>query len=257
MRFGALLRDVAEGLEAPHYARVRILEELSADLEDLYEALRAQGLTAAEARRRAQAALAPTPEVASALAYVHRPLLTRLVERYSDRTRHGLERSMLALLTVAMMVLASSGLSAAGLPGGGSPALVLVLCVGGGAAALSVRAMVRLYIGTGRVAAGVRSMLWMLPAAAGGALAIALLDMLLGLARTATAIRSDPAHEAALVLDWVRATAAVNALALLVTLGCAQAWMFLVGRLARMEEEQSAALGRTLRTTRGGATCSS
>ncbi len=103
--FGAELRELAERLDLPQPMRSRILLELSADLTDLAAALRAEGATEEEARRRAVEVLFPSGAALAELERLHRPLYRRLVDRFSEPARHGVERSLLAIAVLIWMGL--------------------------------------------------------------------------------------------------------------------------------------------------------
>jgi hypothetical protein len=239
VRLGARLRDVAGALEAPHGSRVRILEELSSDLEDLYATLRADGLTAEQARRRAELLLLPSVEAAAALEYVHRPLWLRLVERFSDRARHRLELALLLSMTVFMVVVTVAALAAAGLLHAPTPSLALIALIAGGAAAFVLVKAFAMHVGRARDAQHVRAGLPFLLVAGCASSTTALLGSLAGLYATAGRISGNPSLQAPLILEWLWRSVGAGALALLMALGCGVAWLTFMARAAAMDAAEA------------------
>jgi hypothetical protein len=82
-RFQTLLEDAVAGLPEPQ--RGRVLEELAADLEDMYRAYRGAGYGAEESARRTADRVLPGPAAAAELERLHRrlhrPPYRRLLER--------------------------------------------------------------------------------------------------------------------------------------------------------------------------------
>jgi len=110
-RFSAELREMADRLSLPPSTRVRIVRELSADLEDLAAALERRGIAPEEARREAMRTLVPSPATLAELNACHRPLYERLVDRFADPVRHRLERTLFAVGLAALTALGIAALS--------------------------------------------------------------------------------------------------------------------------------------------------
>jgi hypothetical protein len=102
-RFTSLLRDIRDRLDLPQPAKSRILLEISADLEDLYQAYRQKGLESAEAERRAIETLNLSPESLNQLIQVHQSPLRRLYYRLSEKTLNRWERGIFILILLVMI----------------------------------------------------------------------------------------------------------------------------------------------------------
>ncbi len=242
-RFGEDLRQVAAGLDLPQPVRSRFLLELAADLEDLHTTLLAEGLGEEEARRRALNMLLPAPDALAELRGLHRPLYQRLVDRFSDRARHRLERVLLGGVSLVLLASATQALLRLDPPKEPSvfvwPLLVLaVLVLGAGLGKLF-----QLYVAKDHAPARLRRGMSLLPTLAGTSAAVGLAGAVLDFYGTAAAIEADIALQGALVLGWVRRDAAMLALALLVAVAAALLWFVAAVRIARIEQSEMEALG--------------
>lgn len=242
--FRTLLRDVAARLEAPHRARVRILEELDGDLADLTAELQAQGLSVEDARRRAAELLVPSPDVARVLAYVHRPLWERLASRFSEAGRHRVERGVLIIATVLVMSLTLGTLAATGLLRQSSPYLAGVLALGGLAVALALLKGYQAYLRGEPSPERLRFGLGAFLVIGAGAIGLAALGVVSTLAETAGRIAENVAQQGPLLLDWLRAAVTLAGLGLVVVLGCGLGWLWFARRAAVVEQEMVRVLGR-------------
>lgn len=145
-RFAAVLQRVEARLAVPQPARSRIIEEMAADLEDLYAAYRARGLDEAEALRRAETALGPSPEAVEALVLVHRPVWERLLARFSNRGRNRVERGLLTALGLAGVVLGTGALARQGILNDASPFVWPVIVLAAAAFAVAGAVFFRLFV---------------------------------------------------------------------------------------------------------------
>lgn len=223
-RFARVLRRVERRLEAPEPERSRILMEVAADLEDLYQAYRERGMEEAEARRRAERWLAPSTTALASLRSVHLPALARLLDRL-EGTRRG--RIELGAATLVSLAAAAGGIFAALRSGALSPAAPGLWAVAGlGALGLGVglRRAYRLFVRGDRLAPGWRRPGRVLAAAAGTAVA----GLLAGAVRLilAAAPGTTGATRAAFWSE-VSAAAGVGALALSVSLLLVLLWLVL------------------------------
>lgn len=129
-RFGQVLQRVDRRLEVREPERSRILLEVAADLEALYRAYRERGAPEEEARRRAEAWLAPDGASRAELRRLHMPMSARLLSLLSGVARGRLEAALLTILSLGAvagglaMLRATPGLWPPG------PAAVPVLVLG-------------------------------------------------------------------------------------------------------------------------------
>src|SRR5690606_12674042 len=120
-RFAPVLDRVSRGLALPEPERSRVVEEMTSDLEGLYEAYRERGMSEEEAVRRAEQALAASAEALAELSRIHAPLHRRLAEHYAEPGRHRAERWLLALLASGTVAWAAGTEVTRGRGGAGPP----------------------------------------------------------------------------------------------------------------------------------------
>ena len=113
-RFTEDLRRINQELDVPQPAKSRIILELAADLEDLYDYYRNQGKDDAEAARLAHEKGDLAPDVLRQLARVHSSGLQRILLYLSDRTRSYMERIGLAAVLLVVVVTTGPILFSAG-----------------------------------------------------------------------------------------------------------------------------------------------
>jgi hypothetical protein len=106
-RFEAALRRAESSLDLPGPLRARILLEMAGDLDALFEAYRARGLSEADAAAKAASALGVSGAAAGELARLHQPPYRRWTARLTERGRTAAER---ALVTAMFLVLVGIGI---------------------------------------------------------------------------------------------------------------------------------------------------
>jgi hypothetical protein len=152
--FAPELREVERGLALPIPARVRILQELESDLEELMDRLVDEGSPPEEARRLALEALVPNTETLEALGSLHSPLYRRLTRHLSTGRVRKAERSALGLSTAAVLLVQTGTLLRANLLQDPSPFLVPVLLAGAFLSALVFWKAFRFWIKKDHVSPG-------------------------------------------------------------------------------------------------------
>jgi len=105
-RFAPVIRRTAERLTLPQPARSRILLEMAADMEDLFQLFRGQGMNEDEAHRRAIESFDLSEESLADLVAVHRNPIRRLLDSLSAEALARWEYALLTIL-VLLTVLAS------------------------------------------------------------------------------------------------------------------------------------------------------
>jgi len=103
-RFATTLSQTSRRLNLPHHITSRVVLELAADLEDLFEHYTAQGLSEDEATARALESAELSDEAIARLVQVHASSTSRLVERLAERTRTPWERLMLLLIALFVVI---------------------------------------------------------------------------------------------------------------------------------------------------------
>jgi hypothetical protein len=106
-RFKELLQRMNERLDLPQPEKSRILLEIAADLEDMYELYRSQGMGDGEAVRRAVEKFDVSEEALDELVQIHESTFHRLLGRFSEQARTRWERLLLA--AVVLFIAAFAG----------------------------------------------------------------------------------------------------------------------------------------------------
>ncbi|MGH7480898.1 MAG: permease prefix domain 1-containing protein [Longimicrobiales bacterium] len=239
MRFRTLLEAVAAGLALPRRERRRILEELDADLEDLYAAYRAAGVPPVEAARRAADRLGPSPETVDDLVSLHAPLTARLAARLTS-SAGGVEWS--AFVAAALLTLAVAGIGLAPLDvlSGGDGFRYATLAAGSGALSLALaKAWSVVVRRDDRPAAILRHVDGLLALGAASPL-IAALGALLELHHLAGRFATDASIGSAALLGWARQSSISLAVGLSVLVLSVLAWFALRRRAALIVDDESA-----------------
>jgi hypothetical protein len=104
-RFAAVLTNIDKVLNIPQPSRSRVILEISADMQDLYEHYIRQGLDDEQATSRTVEAFDLSAEEVAAIARVHDSSLGQFLDRFSARTRGNLERTALALTLVPVVLV--------------------------------------------------------------------------------------------------------------------------------------------------------
>jgi len=242
-RFVPELRRISAELTVPEPARSRILLEMAADLEALYEHYRARGMDDEEAGRRAEAQLLAGPEALQGLILLHTTGYQRWVGRAAGGIRWGFDLLLFAA-GVLPLVLVSSVVVLSQLrePAGGV-ALWLVLALGVWVMGIGCwkgwlllvareRSPRRLHRGLiGLLAAGFAG-----PLIGGTAFLLSLVAGAQRLSQT-----TDDIAVAGFAREMVEG-GTVFGLGILLTFAAGLIWYILVNRVARIEQQESAAL---------------
>lgn len=239
-QFSAELREMADRLSLPPSTRVRIVRELSADLEDLAAALERRGVAPEEARREAMRTLVPSAETLAELNACHRPLYERLVDRFSDPARNRLERTLFGVALVSLAALGVTALPHLELYREPTRWTWLLSGLGVAGLGLALWTLFQLHVRRLLSAARLRRGLRWLPAIAATAVVGSLAAVVLDLYETAGILMGTGVDRPAVLLAWLQREMAVASLGLLVgalTLGL---WLWLsagIAQVARAERE--------------------
>jgi hypothetical protein len=102
-RYADDLQAIAHRLDLPQPARSRVLLELAADMDDLDQHLRRQGLPDHEVRRRVLERFDLSDDALGELALVHRGPARRLLDRLPARSLRLWERVLLVVMALAAL----------------------------------------------------------------------------------------------------------------------------------------------------------
>lgn len=223
-------------LALPQPQRGRVLDELAADVEDLYRAYRAQGLDAAEAERRSLALLLPDAAAIADLERLHRPLYARMVSRLTHARRSHAERAAVIGLSVVVLALTLAGLPLPLLLFDPSPFLLPVLGLGVAGVVSGAVCAFRVFVrGVATAAEGARGLDWILAFASAGPF-VAVFGFTLDLYVALGAVLGDGDRAAAILTRLLRADGALLASALALSLASGLIWLVVQARLALVRE---------------------
>lgn len=100
--FADVLMPLSARLPLPQPARSRILLEIAADLEDLYQHYRSSGLSQAEARSKAIEACDLSDQALAELVQLHTSTFRKLLDRLSAQAQTRWERALLVLIALVV-----------------------------------------------------------------------------------------------------------------------------------------------------------
>lgn len=240
--FDAELRRLAGELDLPEPVRSRALLELRSDLEDMAAALEAQGVGGEEARRRALEVLLPGREAVAEWRQVHRPFYQRLVDRFSDRRRHRLERLLLAVVGATYLAGGVVALAGFDLLASPSPWLWPVLALSAVTVLVGVAKLFQLFVVGAHGRARLRRGLGLLLGLAGATLVVAFAGVAADLYAVAGRLQADASGQLAELLTWLRSEAVLLSAALVSASGGGLIWLAASVRIATSEQAEAAAL---------------
>lgn len=236
-RFRRVLQRAERRLEAPEPERSRILVEMAGDLEDLYRTYRDRGLDEAEARRRAERWLAPSPAALASLREVHLPAFARLLDRLGGTTRGRIELALVALVASAAVAAGVFAALRSGAVVAASPGLWIVAALAAAGLATGCRQAYALFVRGDRLREGWRRRPGRVLAAA---TATALAGLLAGGLRLS--LTGAPAQlESAPAAAWseIAVAAGLAGLALSASLLLALLWLLLRVRVERVSRART------------------
>lgn len=223
--FLPILRRLERELGIPVPARVRVLRELEYDLEELRRQLVAEGMSPDVARARSLEALVPDAATLGALSRLHTPWYRRVTAHLSQDRLRLYERSVLALLTVVVVLGATIVLLRGDLFRDPSPFLWPVLALGGVLLAGSIGQGFALWVkrDSRLPSEGPRALL----ALSLGTLGLGILGSLIDTLRFVMATGAPPSIWEPSGGEWAIREASLVSVALVFALGGALAWFAL------------------------------
>jgi hypothetical protein len=230
-RFQTLLEELSRDLALPEPQRGRVLEELAADLEDMYRAYRGEGYGVAESERLTVDRVYPGLAVAAELERLHRPLYQRLLARLTAGARSRVERFGLVVLSAVLLGATLAGLPLDVLLTNRSPFLVPVLVLGCGALLVALWCTHRLFLAgaaTARDAARGLGVLLLLILAPPFVAAVGLVIDFYGAAGVAA---HDPSVAVSEMVGLLRSAGVLLLSSLLISLVAALWWLVLRSRV--------------------------
>jgi hypothetical protein len=241
-RFATTLSQTSRRLNLPQHIRARVVLELAADLEDLFEHYTAQGLSDEEATARALEAAELSDEAVARLVEVHASPTGRLVERLEERTRTPWERLILLLISVFVVIGIGSEMLTGGFFSDASPFLWPVAAATATGVVLVLWKTYGLFFvkdqGLRRLRAGLPSVLGL----AAFSILLALFGVLVEMHQAALSVENNAPSLAEQSLLCIARIAPLIIFSLTSAVILAVAWFTLSSRVARMEQSHASML---------------
>lgn len=243
-RFDEAIVDLGNRLAIPQPARSRVLLEIAADMEDLYRASIAEGLSEDEARRRTLEQFGPSEEAIRDLVEVHSTAVKRLLDGLSEQARSRWERGLLAVLVVFAVFVGGQPLTGGRLLSGMTVLAWPVLIFAAIGFLIGTTRIYSLFIKKDHDMRRLRSGLSPL-------IALALVELLLGFAGAwvglflaVLRILDDIESSGIYLFDWMLRSSATLCFSMIAAMLLALTWMVLVARVAAIEQAEAALLLR-------------
>jgi hypothetical protein len=239
--FVSTLRRVERALQTSIPERTRILSELEFDLEELQARLVAQGLEPEEARQRALESLVPDGRVLEQLDRLHQSAYRRLTSGLHGDQLRLLERALLVGMMAGVLGIQTVACLRLNLLSDPSPFLLPVLAMGVALFTLVLWKGFELWIKQdhARPRRGMKGILALSGLIVGTACGGTVLDFY----SIAASLEATPELADPLLVEWVARDSALLAVAFLLALAGALAWLVLNQWLAWVSSAHRAVLG--------------
>jgi len=241
-RFAGTLSEASRRLDLPRPVRSRVVLELAADLEDLFEHFVSEGMSEDEAEARALERVELSDQAVARLLQVHASAASRLVNRVSERTRALWERVLLLVVGLFVVAVLGREMLTASIFSGASRFLWPVAAASLVGILLVLWKIYALFSERGRDLRRLRSGLPTLLALAALTVLLALLGALVEMHQAALSVGSTATSLAAESIYCMARIAPMIAFSLVAAVVMAVAWFALSSRVARVEEAEASLL---------------
>lgn len=241
-RFASLIRATSDHLDLPQPTKSRFLLEMAADMEDLYEHHRSQGMSPELAEEEVAGQFTFSDEALSRLAQVHASPYRRLMDSLSERTRALWERAMFIILTAFVAVVTMEVTMTAQPFSNASPLIWLVAALGAAGLIIAILRIHALYLKKDHDVRRLRNGLDALIGISVLSVAVGHYTLLIELFRIARAVVNDVDRAFMGAVICVLRAAPVMNLALLVAIATALLWFVLSGKVKRIEAAEASVL---------------
>lgn len=241
-RFAPLIRATSDHLDLPQPIKSRVLLEMAADMEDLYEYYREQEVSSELAALKVTEEFTFSDEALRRLIQVHASPYRQLMDSLSERTRALWERAMFFILTAFVAVVTMEVTMTAQPFSDASPLIWLVVALGAAGLIIAILRVYTLYIKKDHDVRRLRRGLDALIGIAVFSVVIGHYTVLVEMYRIARAVIDEPERAFVGASICVLRTAPVMNLALLVAIGAAVLWFVLSKTVARIESAEASVL---------------
>lgn len=240
--FTETLRTINDRLDLPQPAKSRVLLEIAADLRDMYEYYRAQGLSQQDARRRAVEHCDLSDEVLIELTRLHTSAWRRFMDRFSEQAQTRWERALMIVMLVFMAAVVGRFVATADVF---ATAHAWVWVAGVVTAAAVLYACYKLFLAfvkqvhdSRRLRAGLSSLL----AAAGANLLIGAYGNCVAMYHAARRAADDLEGVWLYAAEWLLEGASLQMVCLAAAVAIALFWYVITNKVSRIERAEAAAL---------------
>lgn len=248
--FADVLLPLSDRLPLPQPVRSRVLLEIAADLEDLYQHYRDAGMSQAEARSKAIAACDLSEQALAELVDIHTSTFRKLLDRLSAQAQTRWERVLLGLVAASVTIATLNVLVREPLIADAGWMVGPPLFCAASALVLGLAIFYQIFIKQARAPLSARRGVDAVAVLAAAQCLLGFLGTYLGLYLAACRIVGD-AHNAFLYLfNWLLGGAALLSASLSGALLTAVIWFVLARRVAVIADAEAMQLLATARAAR-------
>ena len=109
-QFTPLLKSINDRLDLPQPTKSRIILEIAADLDDLYQLYLSRGISEQEAAQNAEEKFDLTDEALNELVQIHQSLFRKLMDRITAQTQQRWEKVVFVLMLIFIISISVQGI---------------------------------------------------------------------------------------------------------------------------------------------------
>lgn len=241
-RFTPLLKNINEKLDLPQPRKSRILLEIAADLEDLFNLYRAKGFSESEAMATAEEKFAVSDEAIAQLVQIHESAFRRFMDKLSEQAKTRWERIGFLLILLLIVAFSSKQILTFQFFTSASKFIWVVCGCSFGVIILSIAKFYSLYIKRDYHVNSLRNKLPGLLFFASGSLLIGAYGFFIELYFLANKIIIHPERSFFFTIDWLAKSCALIVFSLLVALFTVLIWFVFYNKVKKIEQAEVAFL---------------
>lgn len=241
-QFTPLLKSISERLDLPQPRKSRILLEIGADLEDLFNFYCTKGFSETEAMLKAEEKFAVSDEALSQLVQIHESVFRRFMDKLSEQAKTRWERILLIVILLFIAAFSSKQILTVQFFQQASKFIWLVVGISLGAAILSIAKFYNLYLKKDHHVKKLRKGLPILLFLGGGSLIVGTYGFFIELHFSASRIIIHPERTFFFTMDWLAKSCALVVFSLVVALFTALIWFIFYNKVKKIEQAEIAFL---------------
>ncbi|MFQ5604648.1 MAG: hypothetical protein ACE5HS_15365 [bacterium] len=241
-RFAPFLKEVNEKLNLPQPTKSRILLEMAADLEDLFNYFRESGLDEAQALQKTEEMLRTNDETLAELVQIHDTGFRKFLNKLSEQAQTRWERVCLVLLFLFLFFFVGREIFSFRFFSNASHFIWPILGISLAMTVLATSKIYRLFIKKDhrirKLHSGLSTFLFL----CGSSLMIAVGGFLVELYQTAGKIMRDSEHAFHYIIEWLSKGSALIIVSAFITIFAAILWFIFLIRITKIEIAEMAYL---------------